>query len=432
MSHLYTHEGPAPLDGRKVMLATTSYQAPDASYTHAIAASREALHQAGIPSAYALLEGNCHVDDARNSIVRHFLDSDCSDLVFLDADVSWRADDLVKLCQYPHVHIVGAVYPYRRPDKRDDMPCRMLPDGERRHDGLLEMDGLPTGFMRITRWTLQNLANTAKAYRITGDPGKLLPIVFERLEIEDGRRSGDLSMCWKVRQAGGRIWCDPEIRLGHVAKSVLYDSLGASLRRKDGSTLKYVCDRIRAGTETPNDFHEAIEAAGNTWWSACATVLASAVALARQGGWHVIEAGSGLSTVLMAAALPRGAYVYAMEHDPLYAAQLIRTARQAGVSNIGLIEGMCQGWYDLEGSELPSRFGLGFVDGPPRQFGTRMRFFEVFGDMCDVIVADDADDAAYAEKIVEWTQESGASLDYMAGRVAIMRPKRKVVEAAAA
>jgi len=269
----------------------------------------------------------------------------------------------------------------------------------------------------------------AKSYRVQGNPTEQMPILFERGEVEgEGRRSGDLYFCWKWRQIGGRIFADTSIRLGHVCKMVLYDSLGAALRRNDGSALKYICDRIRAGTETPNDFHEAVEAVDNKW-GAPASVLAAAVALARNGKGHVIEAGSGLSTVLMAAAIPEH-YVYCMEHDPIHAATFLKMARAAGVKNIGLIEGMVDGWYDLTDAELPERFGLGFLDGPPRAFGTRMMFFEMFGSRCDVIVADDADNVDYSLKMLDWCKANGGSVEYTAGRLAVIRPAKRLAEAA--
>src|SRR5688572_1419621 len=123
MSNHFYDEGP-PATGKKVLLATPSYDRPCAAYTFAIAKSREALSQAGIQSAYLLLQGNCHVDDARNSIVRDFLESDCTDLVFLDADVDWEPEALVQLCQR-ECDVVGGVYPYRR-DGSDNMPCRLV------------------------------------------------------------------------------------------------------------------------------------------------------------------------------------------------------------------------------------------------------------------------------------------------------------------
>lgn len=429
MANMFQSDGPAPINGRKVMLATTAYENPDASYTASIQASREALHKAGIPSAYLLLSGNCHVDDARNSVVKTFLASDCSDLVFLDADVSWDAPDLVRLCRHD-ADLVGAVYPFRSPDKRGDMPCRSLEGATIGADGLLEMDGLPTGFMRIRRCVFEALLPSAKSYRVQGSPTETMPILFERGEVgSQGRRSGDLFFCWKWRQTGGRIFADPEIRLGHVAKVIIYDSLGAALRRQDGSSLRHVCDKIKAGTDRPEDYHEAFDAVDNKW-GAPASVLAAAVALARKGGGHVIEAGSGLSTVLMAAALPAGSYVYALEHDPLHAAKMRELARAAGVKNIGLIEGMHNGWYKLDGCDLPPRFALGLLDGPPRGYGTRMRFFDAFGDRCDMIVADDADGADYAAKMLDWCRETGGAMEYIDGRLAIIRPHPQTAIAA--
>ena len=138
MSNLFYDEGP-PASGQKVMLATTSYGDPAASYTFSMARSREALTAAGIASAYLLLQGNCHVDDARNAVVRDFLASDCTELLFLDADVNWEPQALVHLCRRD-LDLVGGVYPFRR-EGGENMPVRMA-EGQM-VDGLLEVEGLP-------------------------------------------------------------------------------------------------------------------------------------------------------------------------------------------------------------------------------------------------------------------------------------------------
>src|SRR5690606_17797542 len=141
----YYEEGP-PADGRKVMLAVPTYESPDTSLTFALARAREALTAAGIGSALLILEGNCHVDDARNAICRTFMESDCTELMFLDADVTFEPEDLVQLCERD-LDIVGGVYPFRR-EGQSHMPVRLLEDGEV-VDGLREVEGLPTGFMKI-------------------------------------------------------------------------------------------------------------------------------------------------------------------------------------------------------------------------------------------------------------------------------------------
>ena len=164
-----------PADGQKVMLATTSYDSPDAAYTFSMHRSRQALAEADINSAYSLLVGNCHVDDARNQMVQEFLLTDCTDLVFLDADVSWQPEDLVRLCRHD-CDIVGGVYPYRREDKPDQIPARLKAEAEI-CDGLLEVEGLPTGFMRIRRTVLEQMAAQASSYETHDGRGRA-PLLF--------------------------------------------------------------------------------------------------------------------------------------------------------------------------------------------------------------------------------------------------------------
>jgi hypothetical protein len=66
MSNHFYEEGP-PATGKKVLLAVPTYDKPDTSLTFSLARSREALTEAGIQSALLILEGNCHVDDARET-----------------------------------------------------------------------------------------------------------------------------------------------------------------------------------------------------------------------------------------------------------------------------------------------------------------------------------------------------------------------------
>lgn len=425
MSQLYIEHGPSA-SGQKVMLATTVYDKPDASYVNAIASTREALSKAGIQSAYCILQGNCHVDDARNSVVMEFMASDCTDLFFLDADVSWQPESLVMICQYDR-DLVGAVYPFRDPSRKADMPCRTL-SLEHDADGLLEMDGLPTGFMRIRRKVFETLLPDAKEYRKAGTVD-MMPILFERLETAPGeRRSGDLAFCWKWRQKGGTIWADPEIRLGHTARVVVSGSLGQALRMQDGSTLRFVCDRIRQGNELPEHFAEVYEWLDNEW-AAPAYVLAAIVAMARNCGGDIIETGSGLSTILMAAANPDH-YVYCFEHDPVWAGWLVKNAHQAGVLNIGLCHEPLadDGWYDLNEFDLPETFAMGFCDGPPRVYGTRKRFMSEFGPRCSKIAVDDANVAEYAAEWVKWAEGQGRDIN-IHGRLAVLGKARVRVKA---
>jgi len=415
LSNRFYDSGPSAT-GQKVFLATTAYDSPDASYTFSIARSREALTAAGIQSAYYLLQGNCHVDDARNAVVRDFLESDCTELVFLDADVSWEPDALVELCKINR-DLVGGVYPYRRESEEEKMPVRMLEGvDDVDSENLLEVEGLPTGFMKIKRHVLETMAATAKHF--LKDDGKPHPVIFERDYFGGGRRGGDIRFCMVWREMGGKVYAAPELRLGHSGKMVLKDSLGASIRRQNGTSLRWMVEKIRNGARL-DTFIEAVKANGNHW-GAPADVLHLASSLAKASQLPILEMGSGLSTIVLAASTEQR--VWAVEHDPRFSEGLAGMAKSAGVKNIALITApLKDDWYGLETEmpNLPEQFGLAFVDGPPRAHGNRMKFFETFGHRCEVILCDDAEEAMYAKRMKEWAEANGRT--YQAdGRAAVI------------
>lgn len=416
MANLFYDEG-KPATGQKVMLATPSYDAPAASYTYSIARSREALTEAGIASAYLLLSGHCHVDDSRNAIVRHFLESNCTELVFLDADVDWEPKSLVQLCQRD-CDVVGGVYPYRR-DGSEEMPVRIM-TGAKPVDGLLEVDGLPTGFLRIKRHVLETMASLAPKYF---DKIYETALVFDRpTPGEDKTRwGGDIDFCNRWKAIGGKLFADCELRLGHSAKVVIKDSLGAHLRRITGTTLIELIPKFRSGEEAPTDYDEVFRYGSNNY-AADPGVLALCVGLARKCQGPIIETGSGLSSVMMGAATDQT--IYSLEHLEFYAAQTVAWAEEAGVANVGVCYAPLKDcWYDIEKFDLPNKFALGFCDGPPRLYGTRMKFFDAIAPRCTVIVVDDVtQDHNYARKVHAWATANNRAITIL-GRAALITKK---------
>lgn len=410
MSRFFSDFGPKAT-GQKVCIATTCYDSPDAGYVFSIQSSREALHKAGIQTAYLLLQGNCHVDDARNRIVQEFLHSDCTDLVFIDADVSWSASDLVKLCQFDR-SVVGGVYPYRKEGKQDEIPARMLDGAEMDSEGLIEMEGLPTGFLRIRRHVLETLAHQSQSFMSDGRPFWL---VFERTLIDGTRWGGDLNFCNRWRALGGKVFAAAEMVFSHVGVAPVKGSMAAILRKRNRETLRHVCAKVRANTHTLKDINEALAYMGNEW-GAQADVLTLAIKYAREADGPIIETGSGLSTVLMAAASKY--VVFCLEHDPLYVAKIRQLCVEAGTPNVGLCAmPLKDGWYDLDSfNGLPESFAFGLNDGPPRLLGDRMKFFDRID--CPLVVCDDAN--SYRDRLASLD----AAVEHVTERAAIVRRKQ--------
>jgi predicted O-methyltransferase YrrM len=358
-------------------------------------------------------------------VVQKFLLSDCTDLVFLDADVSWEPEALVQLCRYD-CDLVGGVYPFRRDDikARGRMPVRMI-EGVFKPDelGLLEVEGLPAGFLRIRRKVLETLAADADQYLNRSDTRSKVPILFERTLLADDRMGGDIDFCAKWRAAGGKVFAAYEMRLGHTAKTVIHDSLGAALRRQADITLTHVAERVREGSEDLTLLREARAYTNNTY-GALEDVLILCVLMARKADGPILEAGSGLSTILMAAANP-DQEVYCIEHDPGWAKQLEVMAHKARTLNISIVHSQIKdGWYHVT-DELPERFALALNDGPPRLLGSRMEFFERYGDRCETIIVDDADDPEYAEAMQEWATKNDRRFDFVDVRAALIRKQEK-------
>ena len=419
MATMFRRAG-SPAVGQKVFLASPAYRDVGVGYAFALFHSSAALSNAGIAAELAIFSGDCHVDDARNRLVRDFLASDCTDLVFLDTDLRWEPSDLVALCQYDR-DVVGASYPLKQdeggypvmPLEGDTVAC---PD----QDGLIEVGGLPTGFLRIRRHVLETLAAGAPRYFGKHDVGASTPLIFERTLTGTVRWGGDYTFCRKWRDAGGKIHLMPMPDMAHTGEWTWSGSFAASLRRENGTTLRYIADQVKAGSTDPSLFREARRHSDNPF-GAMEGVLTLCAVMARKADGPIIEAGSGLTTIIMAAATDHP--IYCLEHDPVWAERLEQLIFESGVSGIGVC--LCplkDGWYDLtDYPDLPAEFALGLNDGPPRALGGRQGFYERFGPITDTIIADDADDRAYRAAIEVWCAENGRRVDFIEQRAALIR-----------
>ena len=143
---------------------------------------------------------------ARNKIARRFLDTAGADcLVFVDADISWTGGALARLAKRPE-DVVGGTYRAKRDD--DYYHVRGTP---RREGDLYEVDGLPGGFLKISRSAFERM----EAQTYTDQDGREMRDYFPT-GMHDGAMWGeDYGFCRLWREVGGKVWLDPSIRLRH-------------------------------------------------------------------------------------------------------------------------------------------------------------------------------------------------------------------------
>jgi glycosyltransferase involved in cell wall biosynthesis len=209
----------------KVFIATPAYSGQVEAFTAvALIRDMQAMNAAGVETTWFPLTGCCYLPIARNKLVAEFLKTDCTDLIFVDADVYWQPGALLRLMM-ADVDIVGGIYPLKQDDeqypvwpKTDDG----VPIGR---DGMIECWGLPTGFMRIRRRVfdvmrerIANLevvetdgfGNDKGRYWSFFDTGKLDPDTPTKWWGED------YLFCWRWKQCGGSVWAIPDIDFHHV------------------------------------------------------------------------------------------------------------------------------------------------------------------------------------------------------------------------
>jgi len=197
---------------RKVMIGTPSYDgkvdvffADSLINTVRLAMIKEIeLHPVYI--AYDAL-----VQRARNDLVQMAIDGEFDDLIFIDSDIQFDPNWIFTLLDHD-ADVVGGTYP-----KKSDMasfPVKALPEGVTvQENGLAEVEGLGTGFLRISSKAFKAVSEISTSY--TND-GKSAKMVFDVQIVDGDLVSEDNIFCRKWRELGGKIYLDTSMTCAHI------------------------------------------------------------------------------------------------------------------------------------------------------------------------------------------------------------------------
>lgn len=187
--------------------------------------------------------GNAMIADCRAQIVADFMGSDCTDLIFIDSDVMWGKGDLLKLLEYP-VEFVAAVYPQRKDPI--NYCVRWLEDRKELwadpETGLLEVDGVPAGCMRLSRSVIEKMIDVypETEFWCQRVPNEKAWDLFGGYRSKDNPRikfGEDYSFCRRWRDIGGQIWIDPRMKMGHVGFKTFVGSIGEWLINREDNVV---------------------------------------------------------------------------------------------------------------------------------------------------------------------------------------------------
>ena len=207
-----------------------------------------ALINAGIAQTYIAEGGDPYLAKVRNLLVTRALKNcpDMTDFFFLDDDVSFPAEAVVRLIQAPW-DVVAGIYPKKT--DTPDFPCELEIDPKTMRP--IEMNGwfkarrVPTGFLRIKAHVLRKMAETAPTYVDGTGRGEVCWNIFEmgfaheaQADGTDGQWWGeDYSWCRKHYERGGDIWVWPDIDFGHTGNKTWRGNFAASVALAQTGTV---------------------------------------------------------------------------------------------------------------------------------------------------------------------------------------------------
>lgn len=175
-----------------------------------------------------VLAGCCYLDLARNTLVDRFMESEASDLLFVDADLTFPHDAIAQIAAVTKPVVCG-VYPKK--SDGNEWPAE-TPAGENWSDeeGCLEITHAPTGFLRIHRSVFAALREHVPMHGRPDKSGRPMPAYFQCV-TRDGMYWGeDYEFCNRWRALGGKVHCLPEIPFEHIGTKHWKGSYGDHLR----------------------------------------------------------------------------------------------------------------------------------------------------------------------------------------------------------
>ena len=404
-------------------ICTPSYGDLSAAYTHSLFRSQELLKDKGISCSYEILSGDCHVDDSRNRLVRDFLETDCEQLVFIDSDLRWEPKDLLKLIQYDY-EVVAGIYPLKQDG--DNYPVRHIGNeiwGNK--DGLVPVESVPTGFLKIKRNVLEELSAKAHKFPSKSDSEDRMKIslIFERTFVGNTRWGGDYTFCNKWRELGGRIFIDPDMDFMHMGEKEWKGNYSVSLKKGEDFAIIDSIDKIKKGDYSVENLSQLINGWDNPW-GASHELLTICIELLKDFKGEILELGSGLTTLIAAAVNPN-INITALEHSPIWYEKLKKIIKKCGLRNVNLK--YCQLQFNGENYEYNfylKKYDFILCDGPPRAIeGGRECLINILNDNPDAqVLIDDYDkEEAFIKKVEEKTNFDfitiGQQRPYSIGRI---------------
>ena len=159
-----------------------------------------------------------YISAARSNMLRKALDAKADVIVFIDHDVSWSPEDLLKLIECEG-DVVAGLYRFKEEIEHymgvfDDDANGMV---KVRADGAIKATRVPAGFLKITANAV-NRFMTKYPELCYGQKYNLSVDLFNHGAIEGAWWGEDYAFSKRWTDMGGEIWIVPDMNIDHNSK----------------------------------------------------------------------------------------------------------------------------------------------------------------------------------------------------------------------
>jgi len=222
----------------KIMIGTPAYGGQIfARYVNSLVRSIPILAAHKIEIAVMTLENESLITRGRNAVAYEAMQrSDIDKLLFIDADVSWLATDILRIVQSDKL-IIGGTYPLKalpismnfNPkdvdssffDVHKKTPELVAEFGVKHGiDGVVEVRHVPTGFMCIDTSVFHYLKTKVRSYKTWNDDktGQIDIPDFFQTDVKPGGsyESEDWFFCSLATENGIPVYLDTKVMVNHT------------------------------------------------------------------------------------------------------------------------------------------------------------------------------------------------------------------------
>ena len=210
------------LAGHKIFFGIPAYD-HKVSLKQAISLMRFAQQapQHGIDITIGSICGCSVVSRARNLLVQDFLESDATELMFIDADINFQPEDIIRLMAWvteEGIDVAAGIPCARKTEKTyivtlDEDSSGVMMNGM----GLVRAKRVATAFMMIKRAVIENLVKDNPQWQYWDDKTqRTLSALFDFAVKDNSYVGEDYLFCDRARADGFQVWVDPTIKLGHM------------------------------------------------------------------------------------------------------------------------------------------------------------------------------------------------------------------------